>query len=293
MFNVSSENVKINWVSAIDDRNVSLLTSLQQKMADYYTQNAQYFSDISFNEDIWKDPSQLIQVDTVKLLQQQDRILEVGCGRAAILKTIPSLSAKYTGVDFSPTLMRENQQQYPEASFAHFEQPTKFPFADHQFSAVFSHFVIEHVVFPHLFLEECMRVLKPGGHLIIICPDFLGCNRMTSQRLGIRPGTGREKLKSGKVLDALLTGYDSRVRVPRYCEKIKSQIGDGFKFMINLNPVCFTDEFMPDVDAVYVTNAKEIKNFLRSRLSFTMLDLELTQFCAFKKLIYLKGQKTV
>lgn len=45
------------------------------------------------------------------------------------------------------------------------------PYADGSFDTVFSNEVIEHVADDRLCLKEMVRVLKPGGRIIIFCPN--------------------------------------------------------------------------------------------------------------------------
>ena len=45
------------------------------------------------------------------------------------------------------------------------------PYADGSFDTVFSNEVIEHVADDRLCLREMVRVIKPGGRIIIFCPN--------------------------------------------------------------------------------------------------------------------------
>ncbi len=47
------------------------------------------------------------------------------------------------------------------------------PFADESFDVVYSSNVLEHVLDPGKVLREAVRVLKPGGTLQIVCPNYL------------------------------------------------------------------------------------------------------------------------
>src|SRR4051812_5417066 len=47
------------------------------------------------------------------------------------------------------------------------------PFADNSFDIVYSSNVLEHVGDPARVLREAVRVLKPGGTLQIVCPNYL------------------------------------------------------------------------------------------------------------------------
>ena len=47
------------------------------------------------------------------------------------------------------------------------------PFPDNSFDIVYSSNVLEHVINPAKVLREAVRVLKPGGTLQIVCPNYL------------------------------------------------------------------------------------------------------------------------
>jgi len=94
--------------------------------------------------------------------------LEVGCGKGTHLKIFSNLlSGKFYGVDFEKidnlegcTVKQCNLELEP------------LPFEDDEFDVVFSKSVIEHVVNTENFLYEIKRVLKPGGKLILMAPDW-------------------------------------------------------------------------------------------------------------------------
>jgi len=128
-------------------------------------------------------------------------------------------------------------------------------------------FAIEHVVFPARFLDEAWRVLRPGrGCLLLIAPDFAN-NAMTSERIGFSYGSGREKLGQGKVRDALLTAYDSRVRLSAMRWLRKRGLAQGsVVFPVLADPRCLhLPGFVPDCDAVYPACPEEISNYLRRK----------------------------
>lgn len=282
---------EIKWLSALEPKNYPQLKSLQEKLLYYYSNDPNYYSYISFTENIWKDSNALVQQDLIRECQKKTKILEIGCGQSFILKTDKIMSNCYTGVDFSDTLINKNKAVYPESSFFSVKTPDKLPFNSQSFDLVFSHFVIEHTVFPNLFLIECKRVLKSGGMLIIVAPDFLGNLGITSQRSGFSYGSGRDKLKKGKYFDTIVTAFDNKVKIPitaffyRYAAYRKP------RFFINLNPTCFIYKFAPDLDAVYLTYENEIKTYLKKHFEFISHNNELRQFIEKHKLIYLKGIK--
>jgi SAM-dependent methyltransferase len=206
------------------------------------------------------------QLAMCKLIPDGASLLEVGCGDGSAAKEINAhvKNIKYTGVDLSAD-MWEGRQDF---NFI-VSQAEKLPFSSGSFDVVLSMFVIEHLVFPSSFLDEAWRVLKPGGNLITIAPDF-DCNAMPSEKIGLSYGNGRDKLAQGKLLDALTTFYDSRVRLPRMRSQRRKQLQNGsFFFPIFIQPRCLQfSKFITDCDAVYPVCSQEIVNYLRQNSDY-------------------------
>jgi SAM-dependent methyltransferase len=258
---------QLAWVSAADPQNSSVLRALQQRMAAFYATSASYYGDIDFTANAWQEDE--CYRDIVQRIEPCATIVEVGCGSANILKTHGHLTPRYWGCDFSPDLIGRNQSLYPKAHFRQITDPRRLPFESASADAVFSVFVIEHTVYPHVFLDECWRVLKPGGWLMVRCPDFLGGGKIPSQRAGFSAPNGREKFMQGKIADALVTGWDRKITIPRECAAIRKQIGGDFGFWVNVAPTCFVDPFVTDVDAIYLTYDREMISYLRNRVDFS------------------------
>jgi SAM-dependent methyltransferase len=260
-------------------------------MKTFYATSHAYYADIDFTADTWSDVTQLEAQDILAEASRREAVLEVGCGRANILRVGRIDARQYTGIEFSAKLIENNRATWPDATFRRIEDISRFPAETGQYDYVFSHYVLEHCVFPNLFLNECVRVLRPGGVLSILCPDFLGVGRMSSQRTGFSPGTGREKLARGQYWDALVTGYDTRIGVPLHAFRLRTKARKRPQFFINMAPTCFTDQFKADVDAVYLTFANEIRNYLANSISWESLGDPLVRYSAAQSHIYLKGHK--
>jgi ubiquinone/menaquinone biosynthesis C-methylase UbiE len=282
---------QLNWKSCLDRSFYPELLALQKRMEQFYKTSPDYYPAIDFSAGTWSDCSQLEAQDILNEVSRHDVVLEVGCGTSNILKSGRVAQRNYTGIDFSAEVIRSNQERYPEATFSCIKDITQFPCPTEQYTMVFSHYVLEHCVFPNKFLDESLRVLRPGGLLAILCPDFLGSGRMTSQRAGFSEGTGRGKLLNRKYWDSLITGYDNKVRIPLYAAWLRTTASKRPKFFINTNPTCFSDSFKPDVDAVYVTFAEEIRCYLANSIRWIELDKALTKYAREKSHIYLKGYK--
>ena len=95
--------------------------------------------------------------------------LDAGCGRGEFLRGFKQLGIETHGLDiarFEGKLL--DDAQVKTADFEH----GRFPYDDETFNFVFSKSVIEHLHNPQNFIEECKRVLKPGGRIIIMTPDW-------------------------------------------------------------------------------------------------------------------------
>lgn len=284
---------RIKWISSMDRNNEKLIEGLQNKLTEFYKNNSNYYSNINFTSNNWNDKNQLVFQDIIKTARLSLNILEIGCGQSNILKFSPDLCHKYTGIDFSEALINENKIKYPESNFYKIDNPINYPLESKQYDFIFSTFVIEHCCFPKYFLDECYRLLKPGGILIIMCPDFINALGITSQRVGLSDGTGREKLQRGHILDAILTGFDNKVKNPLHIFICKWQSKLAPKFFINIQPRCFEDAFQPDVDAVYITNKYEIIKYYKSKLDLINIELNLKNHIRELSLAYLKFQKHI
>ncbi len=281
---------KINWIPSWNGHE-SEIKMLEEKLFEFYSTNSDYYEKIDFTSDNWINPDEIGYQEIIKIAAFRDSICEIGCGNANLLVHYPYLASKYSGCDFSDLIMRKNRIAFPEATFSKIEEPNTLPFPDSSFDFVFSVFVLEHSTNPSKLLDECARILIPGGMLAILCPDFMGQKKMTSQRAGWSHGTARQKLKKGKILDAIVTLYDNRIRIPFYCKKFIKKSRQHPLFMVNLSPTVFEHPFIPDVDAVYVTNRDEIITHLADRFELKENDKQLTKYAKEKALIFLRLDK--
>jgi len=82
------------------------------------------------------------------------------------------------GVDLSDAQVQSAARSAAErgASSAQFRAASAYelPFSDAQFDALFSHALVEHLGEPARAMREFMRVLKPGGVMGVVTPDWRG-----------------------------------------------------------------------------------------------------------------------
>ena len=98
-------------------------------------------------------------------------MLDVGCGVGTFLARLRELGvAAVAGVDVDAQGLRRAAQVTPTVARAVAEH---LPFRDGAFDLVLMHEVLEHVQDDAAALREASRVLAPGGHLVLFCPNRL------------------------------------------------------------------------------------------------------------------------
>lgn len=100
------------------------------------------------------------------------RILEVGVGTGISLPAY-SPHTRIVGVDISPEMLRKAKRRVSELALANVERlevmdAENLAFPDASFDAVVASHVISTVPHPLTALDECARMLRPGGELILI-----------------------------------------------------------------------------------------------------------------------------
>ena len=261
-----------SYLSSLDGHNQGTLERFEQRMARYYLNGAYHREWIKGINANWQPSSHGAQIAMCRLIPEGATVLEAGCGDGSAAPEIlaRTRSVRYVGIDLNPALWSgpTGESRFVGAS------ATELPFRMSTFDVVLSMFVIEHVVFPSRLLDEAWGLLRQGGRLIIVAPDF-STTPMASERVGLSYGSGREKLKAGKVVDALVTAYDTRVRLKalRYLRRWGVWRGD-ISFPILTDPRCLhLPGFVPDCDAVYPACPEEIASYMKKKDDLTTSDV--------------------
>ena len=100
------------------------------------------------------------------------RILEVGVGTGI---TLPAYSRqnRITGIDLSEAMLHKARRRVKEQSLTNVEKlevmdAEHLSFPDASFNVVVANHVISTVPNPEAALDECARILRPGGEMILI-----------------------------------------------------------------------------------------------------------------------------
>jgi len=253
-----------NWISSVSPSNESILINLEERMKNYYQSIEKR---IKYNEliklkddDAEQDPvtSGFIQWLQGKIFIE---ILEIGCGNGRIFYEIENYlgNSTYTGIEVDRITIERNTRRWPTKKWI-FSGIDTIELPKNSFDLVYSFYVLEHLVFPEKALQKMYSLVRPGGYLVLVFPDFSSSQRLPSQKLGVgRERSAMVKLKKGKLIDALISFYHSRI-VLRNALKCLYKNSGGF--YINSEPICLEDDntdVWPDIDAVYISNKKEVE----------------------------------
>ncbi len=98
------------------------------------------------------------------------RILDAGCGVGMYAEKFSQFSPDVVGVEIDAAAAAEAQRRGLLVVVAPAEE---LPFDEDSFDVVFSHEVIEHVNDDRRAAAEMVRVLAPGGRIVLFCPNRL------------------------------------------------------------------------------------------------------------------------
>jgi SAM-dependent methyltransferase len=95
-------------------------------------------------------------------------VLEVGCGNGDNLHRLKTLGWTVMGMDVDADAIRLARSRGIDVRFGDLVQ-VQLPASS--VDAIILHHVIEHLHNPRETLRECMRVLRPGGRLVVVTPN--------------------------------------------------------------------------------------------------------------------------
>jgi SAM-dependent methyltransferase len=97
------------------------------------------------------------------------RVLENGCGVGIYLQHLTPFAGSIIGLEYDKERARATHILAPNLINGASEQ---LPFLNNSFDVILSHEVLEHVSDDHRSVEEMVRVLKPGGVIVLFVPNL-------------------------------------------------------------------------------------------------------------------------
>lgn len=165
------------------------------------------------------------------------QVLDVGCGAGVDLARFARGGARVTGVDLAVSaidLARQNLAQQGLQADLRVASGEALPFPDDTFDLVFAHGVVQYTANPQTLVDECRRVLKPGGQAIFQVYNRISwlnaLSRLMKQKLEHEDAPVLLKLSIGE-LRHLARGFaDVRIVPERF--PVHSRLHKGVKGML-------------------------------------------------------------
>lgn len=141
------------------------------------------------------DTKKRVSVVYDELLKDVDlkgkKLLDAGCGTGWFSKRAVERGAKVTSMDLGEKLLEQVARKCESERVV--GSLLGLPFADNTFDMVVSSEVIEHTPDPTKGMQEMLRVLKPGGILILTTPNkFWYWSVWIANKMKLRPYQGLE-----------------------------------------------------------------------------------------------------
>lgn len=109
----------------------------------------------------------------LQLSSEKVKVLDVGVGDAvyeSIISASTLRKSEIYGIDISKAQLKRAEKYLKEAKVVDLNE-NKIPYQSGFFDIVIASEILEHVFYPDDLLKETVRVLKPGGKLIITIPN--------------------------------------------------------------------------------------------------------------------------
>lgn len=119
----------------------------------------------------WRPATEVYESVIRRYLRPDVRLLDVGCGRGGVVEQLGG--AEYLSVGIDPDFTSLSEHRLPLVKLPRTVALLgRLPFRTHSFDLVISSWVLEHLPDPLGALTELARVLRPGGHLVVLTPNL-------------------------------------------------------------------------------------------------------------------------
>lgn len=203
----------------------------------YYKNNEAYAEHLA----AWNPALYAKYADTLKPDRSGARALDVGCGVGQVVARLDEAGFEAHGVDVSQPNIERAQKVSVRCQLY---DGRKLPFSDNHFASAGALNVLEHVDEPEAFIRELVRVVEPGGKIVLSSPNFFRVFGWRDYHPRMR-GVG-QKLRNWQRL------REKRAQMRRAPETVCFD---------RMTPI-IKEPFTPDDDAIVATNAAEMEFFL-------------------------------
>lgn len=97
------------------------------------------------------------------------KLLDIGCGGGRYLYRMQRQGWQVEGIDFDAQATQRVHERYGIKTYTGDVLSARLP--DNSYDAITLSHSIEHVVDPAATISECLRILKPGGRIVLVTPN--------------------------------------------------------------------------------------------------------------------------
>ena len=147
------------------------ILSSGESLKQHYNKSPEYKGTDLINRD-----SRIINIlDACRTHIKQGKILDLGSGDGFLNKFLNNDINLVTTGKASPAfeiIQMDIAQDKDTGNITHDAEQAPYPFMDKSFDGIVCSELLEHVFNPHTVIEECHRILKTNGKLILTVPNF-------------------------------------------------------------------------------------------------------------------------
>ncbi len=112
-----------------------------------------------------------------RVFPEKGKVLDIGCGYGHFIEIMMSLGWATLGIDLSPKTLAYARKKGLNVAKASIDNAT---FPDGSFNAITAFYVLEHLANPLSTLKKVLKMLKPGGVIVIRVPCTTSIVRILS-----------------------------------------------------------------------------------------------------------------
>lgn len=130
----------------------------------------------AYYDEYWKQVGDRCDLTRLELLlgyiEPGEHVLEVDCGPGVLAKMMMDKGAMVEATEMSAEAAGRAREKGIPVQRVDLDEEKALPFGDDAFDIVVSNSAIEHRFFHEKHLDECVRVLRPGGKLVLCLPNI-------------------------------------------------------------------------------------------------------------------------
>ena len=201
---------------------------------DYYTQNKDYADFLNNQDSAFFDK----YIKALAGIPAGGKILDAGCGTGQVVARLDQMGFEAYGIEVS---LPNVEMALKVSDRCSCYDGKRVPFDDETFDAVGSFNVLEHVDEPEAYIRELVRVLRPGGRIVLSSPNF-------HRVIGFRD------------YHPHMRGLANKVKNARTLAQKWGRIRNGNTALQfdRMDPIQREHGFNPDDDAIIATNGLEM-----------------------------------